>query len=171
MRKTHFRRCGASGKSRGVFLSAAAILLAAVSIHATSCQQAETKNLTIWTYDSFVSEWGPGAGLAKLYEQKTGIKIDFVSKGDGGALLSAILAGGKNIDADLVIGLDNNLASQATASGLFSAAKLPNLGKIDSKLLIDNKNRLIPYDYGNFAFIWDCNRRSPSSEPRGPHNT
>ena len=155
MRKAHFLGMGTSRKFRGVFLSAAAILLVAVSSLAASCQQAETKNLTIWTYDSFVSEWGPGTGLAKLYEQKTGIKIDFVSKGDGGALLSSILAGGKNIDADLVIGLDNNLASQALDSGLFSAAKLSNLGKIDSKLLVDNKNRLIPYDYGNFAFIWD----------------
>ena len=155
MRKAHFLDWGTSRKFRGAFLSAAAILLVAVSMLATSCQKAETKNLTIWTYDSFVSEWGPGAALAKLYEQKTGVKIDFVSKGDGGALLSALLAGGKNIDADLVIGLDNNLSSQAIDSGLFSSVKLSNRSKIDPKLLIDNKDRLIPYDYGNFAFIWD----------------
>jgi len=152
---TRFIGHGVSGKSRSVFLSAVVILAIAVSTLTISCQATKTENLTVWTYDSFISEWGPGAKLASLYKEKTGTKIDFVSKGDGGALLSALLSAGKNLDADLVIGLDDRLIAQALKSGIFSAASLSNLPKIDAKLLVDGKNRLVPYDYGNFAFIWN----------------
>lgn len=140
--------------------AAIAFLLAVVlSLFVVSCQKADTKSLSIWTYDSFVSEWGPGAKLATLYEEKTGIKINFVAKGDGGALLASLLSGGKTLDADLVIGLDDRLAPQALESGLFAPSKLSNLSKLDAKLMVDAQNRLVPYDYGNFAFIWDSNSK------------
>ena len=135
------------------------IFMLAVSIMlALSCQaQTKAKSLTVWTYDSFVSEWGPGGALAKLYKEKTGIDVNFVSKGDGGALLAALLAEGNKAQADLVLGLDNNLATKALNSGLFSSSNLKNIASIDKNLLIDDKNRLIPYDYGTFAIIWDSN--------------
>lgn len=165
MSTTRFLGLGASSKSRGVFLTAVAVLAFALSALAISCQAAEAKNLTVWTYDSFVSEWGPGAKLSKLYEEKTGTKIDFVSKGDGGALLAALLSADKSLDADIVIGLDDRLSTQALKSGLFASTNLSNLSKVDAKILIDEKNRLVPYDYGNFAFIWDSDSKitPPSS--------
>lgn len=155
MTSIRFHGSRTSRKSRIVFLSALAITAMVLSAMVTSCQSAEAKNLIVWTYDSFISEWGPGASLAKLYEQKTGTKVEFVSKGDGGALLSSILTDGKKASADAVIGLDNNSAGQALESGLFIASKPANLAKVDAKYLVDDKNRLLPYDYGNFAFIWD----------------
>lgn len=132
-----------------------AILIAAVSALAIGCQAAGSKNLTVWTYDSFVSEWGPAAKLAKLYAEKTGVAVEFVSKGDGGALLAELKNAGAKADADLVIGLDNNSAPLALRTGLFAPQKLSNLAKVDKKLVVDEKNRLVPYDYGDFAFIWD----------------
>lgn len=143
-----------SQRSRGFSLAAVVVAVAA-SLLIFSCQAADPKNLVVWTYDSFVSEWGPGAGLAALFEKKTGIKVEFVSKGDGGALLASVLSEGRKTGADLVIGLDNNSAGRALESGLFAAAKLPNLSKVDAKLLLDEKNRLVPYDFGDFAIIWD----------------
>ncbi len=132
------------------------IVLAVPIMLAVSCQaQASAKSITVWTYDSFVSEWGPGGKIAKLYKEKTGTDVSFVSKGDGGALLAALLSEGKKAQADVVIGLDNNLASKALSSGLFSSAYPKNLASVDKNLLVDEKNRLIPYDYGTFAIIWD----------------
>ncbi len=131
------------------------VLLVFVLFFSCKNQNAKVDSLTIWTYDSFVSEWGPGPALAKLYEEKTGTKIVFQSKGDGGALLAEVLARGKDAEADAIIGLDDKLAPRALASGLFTPLHLANLKNIDKKLLIDSQSRLIPYDYGNFAFIWD----------------
>ena len=165
MNTSRFHGLRASGKPCGAFLSAVTILAIGLSVLAVSCQANDAKNLSVWTYDSFVSEWGPAEKLAKLYEEKTGTKIDFIAKGDGGALLAALLSAGKSLDADIVIGLDDRLSAQALKSDLFSSSNPPNLSKIDSKLLIDGKNRLVPYDYGNFAFIWDSESKiaPPSS--------
>ncbi|PKL06234.1 MAG: thiamine ABC transporter substrate-binding protein [Spirochaetae bacterium HGW-Spirochaetae-9] len=155
MTRTLFPRARTSRTSCSLPSIAAIISIAMLSILLLSCQPKETGNLVVWTYDSFVSEWGPATPLAKLYEETTGTKIEFVSKGDGGALLASILAAGKKAGADLVIGLDDNLAARALDSGLFAAAKPANLASIRPELLIDDKNRLLPFDYGNFTFIWD----------------
>ena len=155
MNTSRFPGLWAFRKPRGAFLSVVAVFAVALSVLAVSCQAVDAKNLSVWTYDSFVSEWGPASKLAKLYEEKTGTKIDFVAKGDGGALLAALLSAGKSLDADIVIGLDDRLSAQALKSDIFSSVSLPNLSKVDGKLLVDGKNRLVPYDYGNFAFIWD----------------
>jgi len=111
--------------------------------------------LTVWTYDSFISEWGPAAQIAEAFTKTYGIKLRFVSKGDGGALLSSLMDPTKMPNADVVIGLDNNQLEKALASGLFTPLKLKNIGQIQKNLLIDPSNRLIPFDYGQFAFIWD----------------
>ena len=144
----------AEGKMKRL-VSVLIVLLVFVLFFSCKNQNAKVDSLTIWTYDSFVSEWGPGPALAKLYQEKTGTKIVFQSKGDGGALLAEILARGKDAEADAVIGLDDKLAPRALESGLFTPLHLTNLKNIDKKLLIDSQSRLVPYDYGNFAFIWD----------------
>jgi thiamine transport system substrate-binding protein len=132
---------------------------------AVSCGPKAPTTLQVWTYDSFVSEWGPGAQLAKLFEEKTGIKVSFVSKGDGGALLAALVSAGKEAEADLVVGLDNNSMAKALNTGLFTAAELSNKDKLRSDLLIDPSGKLIPYDFGDFAIIWDSESgvRAPTS--------
>ncbi len=117
--------------------------------------QPASPELTVWTYDSFISEWGPAAQIAELFTKIYGIKVHFVSKGDGGALLSALLEATKTPNADVVIGLDNNQLEKALSSGLFAPLQLKNSGQIQKNLLIDPSNRLIPFDYGQFAFIWD----------------
>ncbi len=121
----------------------------------TQTNQPGSQELTIWTYDSFISEWGPAAEIADAFTKTYGIKLHFVSKGDGGALLSSLLDVTKTPNADVVIGLDNNQLEKALASGLFTPLQLKNIGQIQKNLLIDPSNRLIPFDYGQFAFIWD----------------
>ncbi|MDD3981172.1 MAG: thiamine ABC transporter substrate-binding protein [Spirochaetales bacterium] len=139
------------------------VLVAGLAL--VSCSPKEPQSLQVWTYDSFVSEWGPGARLAELFEEKSGIKVSFVSKGDGGALLAALVSAGKDAQADLVLGLDNNSMAKALNTGLFAPARLSNTDKLRPDLLIDPSLKLLPYDFGDFAIIWDSESgiRAPTS--------
>ncbi len=111
--------------------------------------------LIVWTYDSFVSEWGPAGQIAEAFQKAHGIKLRFVSRGDGGALLSSLLDATKRPNADVVIGLDNRQLEKALQSGLFAPLSLKNLADVQKNLLLDPTNRLVPYDFGQFAFMWD----------------
>jgi thiamine transport system substrate-binding protein len=127
----------------------AALLLAAFSV------SAQEKKVVVYTYDSFVSEWGAGPKIAPLFEKATGIKVEFVSKGDGGQLLSALLLEKGRSEADVALGLDNFLADKALASGLFRPYEPKGYAAIPADLRIDAAARLVPYDYGWFAVMWD----------------
>ncbi len=123
------------------------------------------EELIVWTYDSFVSEWGPGARVAESFLAKTGVSVRFVSQGDGGALLARALAEGKGANADLLLGLDQNLAPKAIEAGLFIAYKPNGAENIPAGLVLDPDFRLTPYDYGHFALVYDSERipNPPSS--------
>ncbi|MDR2865164.1 MAG: thiamine ABC transporter substrate-binding protein [Spirochaetaceae bacterium] len=114
--------------------------------------------LVIGTYDSFVSEWGPGEKIAERFMEKSGIRINWESSGDAGTLLSRLLLEGKNTKADIILGLDQNLADKALASKLFEAYKPKNAEKIIPALLTDDDFMLIPYDYSYFALIYDSEK-------------
>src|SRR5690349_10412124 len=93
---------------------------------------ADTPKLTVYTYSSFVSEWGPGPKIAPAFEQQCGCKIEWVSVGDAAALLSKLKLEGEKSPADVVLGLDTSLTAEAAATGLIarsgvdtSAVKLP----------------------------------------------
>ncbi len=114
---------------------------------------AENKVLTVYTYESFTSEWGPGAKVAEAFEKTCGCKMSYVSVADGVELLTRLKLEGASSKADIVLGLDTNLVSEAKATGFFaphgvdtSAVKVPG-GFTD--------DTFVPYDYGHFAVIYD----------------
>ena len=114
---------------------------------------AADKSLTIYTYESFTSEWGPGPKVKAAFEKTCGCTVNFVSVADGVALLSRLKLEGSGTKADVVLGLDTNLITEAKATGLFdasgvdtSALKVPGDFKDDV---------FVPYDYGHFAVIYD----------------
>ncbi len=47
---------------------------------------AETPVLTVYTYDSFVADWGPGLQIEAAFEETCGCDLKFVGAGDGAAL-------------------------------------------------------------------------------------
>lgn len=126
-----------------------------------------SKKLVVYTYDSFVSEWGPGPKLAELFTAKTGIEVDFVDCGDGVQLLSRAILERNDTQADILLGLDNNTAKDSIKSDLFEPY-LPKGAKdcINQELfnILDAQNNLIPYDYSHFAMIFDT--RSSIPEPK-----
>jgi thiamine transport system substrate-binding protein len=133
--------------TRAVFV--AALLLSSIGIFA------QEKRVVVYTYDSFVSEWGAGPEIARLFEKSTGIKVEFVAKGDGGQLLSTLLLEKGRSEADVALGLDNFLAEKALASGLFRPYEPKGYSAIPADLRVDPQARLVPYDYGWFAVMWD----------------
>ncbi|SMC88631.1 thiamine ABC transporter substrate binding subunit [Rhizobium sp. RU36D] len=128
-------------------------LAASVLALAAGAASAADKVLTVYTYESFVSEWGPGPKVKEAFEKTCGCTVDFVGVADGVALLTRLKLEGETTKADVVLGLDTNLVAEAKATGLFeahgidaSAVKVPGGYSDDT---------FIPYDYGHFAVIYD----------------
>lgn len=126
--------------------------LFALSLSASMADAAD-KTLTIYTYESFVSEWGPGPKVKEAFEKTCDCTVDFVGVADGVALLTRLKLEGESTKADLVLGLDTNLVAEAKATGQFephgidvSAVKVPG-GFSDDVF--------VPYDYGHFAVVYD----------------
>ena len=77
------------------------------------------ETLTIYTYDSFISEWGPGPIVEKKFEEKFDLDLEFVSAGSAATLLIKIILEGSSTKADIVLGLDMNLLEEAKNTDLF----------------------------------------------------
>ena len=119
----------------------------------TSLSAKET--LTIYTYESFVSEWGPGPIIEKIFEKKFNQNIEFIPTDSAATLLTKIILEGSSTKADIILGLDMNLLEEAKQSNLFDNHSLEDL---NSKLVLPIKwksDNFVPYNYGYFAFVYN----------------
>lgn len=111
--------------------------------------------LTIYAYDSFTSEWGPGPAVEAAFEATCGCDLQLVGAGDGAALLARLQLEGASTPADIVLGLDTNLTSAAAATGLFA----PHGVTAQYALPVAWVDPLfVPFDWGWFAFVYDKTR-------------
>jgi len=135
------------------------IICAAIAVLLLSgfagCKKEKSAELVIWTYDSFNSEWGPGPEASKVFEEKTGIKITWVSHGDAGEIVSRLIQEGKNSNADIILGFDQNLAPRVLDSKLLEAYRPKGSDKIFKELILDSNFRVTPFDYSYFAIVYD----------------
>jgi thiamine transport system substrate-binding protein len=114
--------------------------------------------LRAYVYDSFVAEDGAGPLVEKAFEAKCGCDLELIAAGDAAALLSRILLEKEQLDkisADLVIGLDQQLASRALDSKLFVPYEPPNLEHVKKDLVFDPSHQMIPFEYGVFSFVYN----------------
>ncbi len=120
---------------------------------ATLSGAASAQTLTVYTYDSFVPDWGPGPAIEAAFEAECACDLVFVAAGDGAALLGRLQLEGQNTDADIVLGLDTSLIATARETGLFA----PHTGVPDNLTLpIDwTDDTFLPFDWGYFAFVYD----------------
>ncbi|MEX2650248.1 MAG: thiamine ABC transporter substrate binding subunit [Alphaproteobacteria bacterium] len=133
------------------------VALAAASLAASSASaHAETPTLTIYTYDSFTSEWGPGPAITQAFQADCGCTIEWVAVEDAGVLLSRLRLEGERTAADLVLGLDTNLMAEAEATGLFAPHGV-DLGALALPIPWASA-AFVPFDYGYFAFVYDSER-------------
>lgn len=134
-------------------------LFVLLSLCFVSCSKKEqtAKEVVVYTYDSFISEWGPGPEIARLFQEKTGIAVTWVDCGDGAQILSKAISEKSNPQSDVILGLDNNLVHKAREAGIivpYKPAGIENLvpGLEDS---LGGDWVLTPFDYSHFAMIFD----------------
>jgi len=115
----------------------------------------EQQELVVYAYDSFSGDWGPGPVLVDMFEQETGIKVNLVSSGDGMEMMNKLISEANNPWADVVVGISDDMASKIYEAGLLEPYKSEVLADIPEFLHFDPTYQLIPFDYGNFAFVVD----------------
>ena len=113
------------------------------------------EKLTVYTYDSFVSEWGPGPIVEKIFEDKYEIDLQFIAVDSAATLLNKIILEGENTKADLVLGLDMNLFNAAEKSELFVSHNMENINNKLTLPLNWESDIFVPYNYGYFAFVYN----------------
>ena len=129
------------------------LILSIFTSLAVAAPAAAQDKLTVYTYESFTAEWGPGPIVEKAFEAQCSCDLRFVSVADGVALLNRVRLEGDRGQADIVLGLDTNLTKDAADTGLFAPHGISPEGlKVPGTWSDLN---FLPYDYGHFAVVYD----------------
>ena len=111
------------------------------------------ETLTVYTYDSFTAEWGPGPRVKEAFEKTCNCTLEWVAPGDGVAMLNRLKLEGANTKADVVLGLDTNLTAEAQKTGLFGKHGLD--AALAKTPVPWTDEYFMPFDYGYFAVVYD----------------
>ncbi|NBR02432.1 MAG: thiamine ABC transporter substrate binding subunit [Alphaproteobacteria bacterium] len=128
--------------------------IVAVMVTSLSLQAAETPVLTIYTYDSFASEWGPGPAIEKTFEAECACDVNFVALDSSIGILGRVQLEGPSSKADIVLGLDTNLMKTARDTGLFAPHGVSLDGRTSLPVAFAD-DHFVPFDWGYFAFVYN----------------
>jgi thiamine transport system substrate-binding protein len=131
-------------------------LFAAAALFAFALPAAAKPTLTIYTYESFFSEWGPGLKIKEAFEKTCDCEVAFIGVADGVALLNRLKLEGRNTEADVVLGLDTNLTVEAATTGLFAPHGV-DVAKAKTPVAWAD-TLFLPFDYGHFAVIYNAEK-------------
>ena len=139
------------------------MMITATLLTAAGAPAAAGQTLNIYTYESFTASWGPGPAITKAFAAQCECTIKWFAIQDGVAILNRLKLEGKNTRADVVLGLDTNLISEARATGLFAPSKTDTSGL---RLPVTWRDDIfVPYDFAHFAVVYN---RSKVKTP--PHS-
>ena len=138
------------------------VALALIPLYSNGMKEDE-KVLTVYAYDSFAGDWGPGATLIPRFEEETGIKVNLVSAGDAREMIARVKMEGDRSDADVIMGVSDDSAYEAY--DLLQPYDSLMIENIPEELIFDPEHRLIPFDYGAFAFVFDSESGIRRPEP------
>lgn len=131
------------------FLAAASLL-----VPAGAALAADKPVLTIYTYDSFASEWGPGPAVEKAFEADCSCDLQFVALDSSIGILGRVQLEGSSSRADIVLGLDTSLMATARETGLFAPHGTTLAGRTALPVDFDD-DMFVPFDWGHFAFVYN----------------
>ena len=131
-----------------------------LSVMTASAAWADPPKLTVYTYSSFVSDWGPGPQVEQAFEDICNCDLKFVGAGDGASLLARIRLEGDRSQADIVLGLDTNLTAAAAGTGLFARHSVNT--EYDLPVAWTDKI-FVPFDWGYFAFVHNTDLEAPEN--------
>ena len=136
------------------FITVLALLVGCIFAQAVSENNGEQKTLTVYAYDTFCGDWGAAGSVIPAFEEKTGIKVNLVAAGNATEVLNKVMLEGDRTSCDVIIGITDDIADKAYA--YLEPYDSPYISTIDPALVFDSQHRLIPFDYGFFAFILDA---------------
>ena len=140
-------------------LLTSAIALAALAVPTMAVLADDKPVLTIYTYESFTSEWGPGPAVEAAFEEGCNCDLQFVALDSSIGILGRVQLEGTSSKADLVLGLDTNLMKTARDTGLFAPHSAKLAGR--TALPIDfTDDTFMPFDWGYFAFVYNSETMS-----------
>ena len=132
--------------------------LAALAALAAPAAAQERPVLTVYSYDSFVTDFGPGAAIEAAFEPVCGCDLRLVGAGDGAALLARLRLEGERTEADVVMGFDTDLMTRAEGlmmpHGVEAAFDLP---------VAWDDPVFLPFDWSWLAFVYREGLEPPTS--------
>lgn len=149
------------------------LLISLLSVTVSCSKKNENKTderlneVVVYTYDSFAGEWGPGPELSEKFEKATGLKLTLVDCGDAIQAYNRAVLEKDNVQADIVIGIDNTICKMALASGIleqYSPKDADTIIPAQLRHSLDEDNFLIPYDYSHFTLIYDTTSSVPEPQ-------
>lgn len=102
----------------------------------------ETSVVHVLSYSSFVAAWGPGPEVARRFQEKTGVKIEYRDAEDAGFLLKKL----ELFPSDVVLGLDQLLVPEARHSRRWRS--VPPLGGLYQD------GEFVAFDWGPMTFVY-----------------
>ena len=135
------------------FLATLAFAAPAVAQDAGGGLERDAPALTVYTYDAFAAEWGPGPMLKTGFEQSCACTLRFVAADSSIGALRRVQLEGTTTEADIVLGLDTSLAAEARSTGLFAPHGLDLSGLALPAEWADPA--FVPLDFGWFAFVYN----------------
>jgi len=145
-----------------------AIAVASITVTAApvAIAEADKPTLTVYTYDSFESKWGPGPAIKEAFESTCDCALRYVAADSSTGILSRVQLEGDSTRADVVLGLDNHLLVEAKNTGLLARHNV-DLSRLTTPFSWADEV-FLPFDYGYFAFIYDSEKLpAPPGSLRG----
>lgn len=118
-----------------LFVLVLTITVAAAPMFASGNPENKTdeNTITVYSYDSFASDWGPAKEIAEGFYKKTGIRAQIISCGSEGELVSRLLLEGDKTKADFAVGISGS--HRKKIASLFCT--------------------LVPFEFGVFSINFD----------------
>jgi thiamine transport system substrate-binding protein len=132
------------------------LVVAVLALFATSAMAADKPTLTVYTYQSFASDYGPGTAIKQGFEASCACTLAYVPVDSAIAALRRIQLEGQTTSADVLLGLDTSTAGEARATGLFAPHGVDLSGLSLPQKWTDDV--FVPFDYGYFAFVYDTTK-------------
>ena len=133
------------------------VALAALNFFSCAKNDERSKEVVVYTYDSFAGEWGAAPAIKEKFEKSSGLTLTFVDCGDAVQAYTKALGEKENPNADVVLGLDNNMLHKIRKDNFFEIYKPNGAENLNASLQeeLGGDWLLTPYDYSYFAMIYD----------------
>lgn len=142
---THSRRAAVAASALALLTAGA---LAGCTVKASPETAARTDTVTLVTHDSFALS----DGLIEQFEEESGLHVEFVAPGDGGALANQLVLTKDAPLGDAVFGIDNSFASRIVDAGVIDAYDSPALDAGAAQYVAEG---LVPIDLGDVCLNVD----------------